>query len=159
MVVDHNPWLRHALSTALEHVGVTVSEASNGASAMRKAIADPPHLVIVGSEVPELSGVELIDSLRSDPRTRCTAIIGMRGATNVDASLNVPCDPIELLAAIVDGLEARRQALAATPMRSVNASAVGTWPFVDSGAARSTSRTRKAGRSGQWRFSSGIETL
>ena len=159
LVVDHNPWLRHALSTALEHVGATVAEASNGASAMRKAVADPPHLVILGPELPEIGVVDVIDGMRSDPRTRHTAIIGVHGDAEFDASLSVPFGSVDVLAAVVEALEVRRQALAGTPMRSVSASAFGARPLLESGAARSTSSTRKAGRSTKWRFSRGIETL
>ncbi len=159
LVVAHNPWLRHALTTTLHEFGASVGEASNGASALRKAFAEPPHLLIVGSDLPELSASELIDSLRSDPRTRSTAIVGVDGVANVDASLDLPCGALEALAVVVEALEARRHALAATPMRSVNASALGRAPLVDAGTARSTSRTRNAGRSGKWRLSSGIDTL
>jgi len=159
MVVDYDPWLRHALSTVLRHVGATVHEASNGASALRKATEDPPHLIVLGSQVPELSTLELIAALRSDARTHPTAIVGVSESANVDAWLDFPCGPVDVLAAVVEALEVRRQALAATPIRSVSASVLGTVPLVESVAARSTSRTRKAGRSGNWRLSSGSETL
>jgi hypothetical protein len=54
----------------------------------------------------------------------------------------------------------RFSAYAGTPTWSTSASCCGAWPFVDtSGSERSSSRTRNAGRSGNVRRSSGIDTL
>jgi len=60
---------------------------------------------------------------------------------------------------VASALEARRQTVAAAPIRSVIATPVGARPLVDGGSAWGTSRTRNAGRSGKARLSSGMETL
>jgi CheY-like chemotaxis protein len=144
IVVDHNPWTRLRLTDALNDAGVQVKQASNGMTALRLALANPPHVMVLG---------------RDDPRTLHVAIVGVRDAVDADASLALPCSPLEVLATVVDALEIRRQAVAGMPIRSVMASPRGTWPLADADSARSSSRTRNGGRSAKWRLSSGIETL
>jgi CheY-like chemotaxis protein len=159
LVVDHDPWARANLTTALDDCGLSVGEASNGVTALRKALADAPHVVILGSGLPELSAPDLMHGLRADPRTRHAAIVGVQDVVDADASLHLPCTPVEVLASLVEALEVRRQAVAAAPMRSVIASPSGAWPLGDGGASSSNSSTRKGDRSAKWRRSSGIETL
>jgi hypothetical protein len=114
-------------------------------TALRRAQAEVPHAVIVGSNLPELSPSELVLALRADARTRQVAIVGVHA--DADARLQHPYTPFDLLATVVEALESRRQVLAGAPIVSVMSS------------PRSTSTTRNAGRSAKWRLSSGIETL
>ena len=159
MVVDHDPWTRLQIATALRETGVCVTEASNGASALRRAVASAPHVAILGRALPEIDAEQLTDNLRADPRTRQTAVVALTARVDADASLELPYSPIHVLATVVEALEARRQTLAATPIRSVIASAFGSWPLEAGGASRSTSRMRNGGRSGKLRLSNGIDTL
>jgi CheY-like chemotaxis protein len=160
LVVDHDPWTRLRLSTALGDLGVQVARASNGMTALRRAQAEAPHVVIVGSSLPELSPAELVRTLRADPRTNQTAIVGVHTVADADATLQLPYTPFDVLSTIVGALEQmRRQAIAATPIRPVSASPRGASGQWASTSARSNSRTRNAGRSAKWRLSSGLETL
>jgi CheY-like chemotaxis protein len=160
LVVDHDPWSRLHLTTALSDLGVQVAHASNGMTALRRAQAEAPHAMIVGSSLPELSPAELVRALRSDPRTNQTAIVGVHNVVDADATLQLPCTPFDVLSTVVEALEEmRRQAAAATPIRSVSASPRGGSGLAGSTSARSNSRTRNAGRSAKWRWSSSIETL
>jgi CheY-like chemotaxis protein len=173
MVVDHNRWSRLYVTDSLQQLGVSVVEASNGGSALRRALADVPNAVIVRSGLPELDAPELTHALREDPRTRHMAIVALQDIPDCDADLTLPCTPLNALASIVSActplnalasivsaLEVRRQALTVVPMRSVIASPRGTGPLVEGGGSwRTNSRMRSAGRSGKWRFRSDIETL
>ena len=143
----------------LSDAGADVLEASNGASALRVALADGPHAAIIGRDLSEIGALELARDLRHDERTSNIAIIGVRDSEDVDVAIELPCAPVALLGSLVTALEARCQAVAAAPIRSVIASPLGNWPFVEGASSRATSRTRNAGRSGKWRLSSGIETL
>jgi CheY-like chemotaxis protein len=122
MVVDHNRWSRLHVTDSLQQLGVSVVEASNGGSALRRALADVPHAVIVASGLPELDAPELMHALRENPRTRHTAIVALQDIPDCDADLALPCTPLDALASIVSALEVRRQALKVAPMRSVIAS-------------------------------------
>lgn len=158
MVVDPDPWTRHLITSALNESGVQVRHASNGMTALRLALASAPHVMLLGSALPELSTTELIGTLRSEARTSQTAIVGLPEVRGADAELRLPCTSLEVLATLVEALESRRQAVA--PIRSVIASPRGTWPSTEADAvSRSSSRMRNGGRSAKWRFSSGIDTL
>lgn len=159
LVADHDRWARSAIAAMLREAGADVLEASNGVSALRTALGSAPHVAVIGRVLPEIDPDELARGLRQDQRTRNIAIIGARESDAVDVSLALPCGPIELLGSIVRALQARHQAVAAAPIRSVIASPFGNWPLVEGGSSRATSRIRKAGRSGKWRLSNGIETL
>ena len=160
LVVDHDPWTRLHVTAALDEVGVVhVAQASNGMTALRLALENPPHVVIVGSALPELSATELMEDIRSNSRTHSAAIVGVQEVTGADAHLPNSCSPVDLLATVVEALEVRRQAVAAAPIRSVIASPRGTWPLVEGDSSRSSSRTRNGGRSGNGRLSSDIETV
>ena len=121
LVADHNRWTRQSLATMLDDAGLSVSEASNGFSALRLALELAPQIVILGPELPEMGTAQLTERLRSDPATRHTAIVGVHDGVDADASLTLPCDTIPLLATVVNALEVRRQELAAAaaPIRSV----------------------------------------
>lgn len=143
----------------LSEAGADVLEASNGFTALRMALANATHVAIISGDLPEMDATELVRGLRQDQRTRNIAIVGAHECAEADVAVEFPCGPVELLGSVVSALETRRQAVAAAPIRSVMASALGSWPFVEGGTSRATSRMRNAGRSGKWRLSSGIETL
>lgn len=145
----------------LSEAGAYVLEASNGVSALRLALGNAPNVAVIGRNLSEMDPDELARALRQDQRTRNLAIIGARESDAVDVLLALPCEPIELLGSVVRALQARSevQAVAAAPIRSVMASPLGRWPLVEGASSRATSSIRKAGRSGKWRLSSGIETL
>jgi two-component system chemotaxis response regulator CheY len=159
LVVEHDLWTRTHLAATLRELGVQVAQASNGMTALRSAQAEPAHVMFVGAALPELSAPELMHAVRSDPRTRHTAFVGIQELADADASLAPPCAPLSVLSTVVEALEVRRQAVVATPIRSVIASPRGTWPLVEGDSARSSSRIRNGGRSANSRLSSGIDTL
>jgi CheY-like chemotaxis protein len=97
LVADHDRWTRSNVSNVLSEAGFAVDQASNGLAALRMAAADPPHIVLLGRDLPEITSAEVVRSLRSDPRTRRTAVFEVRNLAN----------PIELLATVLDALEAR----------------------------------------------------
>jgi CheY-like chemotaxis protein len=138
------------VSNLLESAGFVVQQASNGVAALRIAGRETPEVVVLAQDLAELSSADVASSLRADPRTRHAALLVEVGASESDG---------EMLGALLAALETRHAEPAATPIRSVNAAALGTWPFVGATLSHSTSRIRNAGRSGKWRLSSGIETL
>jgi response regulator RpfG family c-di-GMP phosphodiesterase len=97
LVADHNRWSRDRMSSVLAEAGFAVAEASNGMSALRLAQTAPPHIVVIGAALAEISAADLISDLHTDLRTRYTAVV----------QLETPCNSIELLTTVVDALEAR----------------------------------------------------
>ncbi len=59
----------------LEAEGFIVELAHDGASGARKAIADPPDLVLLDVLLPELDGIEVLRLLRAEQRTQQTPVL------------------------------------------------------------------------------------
>ncbi|HYG66024.1 MAG TPA: response regulator [Anaeromyxobacteraceae bacterium] len=69
LVVDDSKAMRSIVMRAVRQAGyegVTFSEATNGAEALQAIRATPPSLVLVDWNMPEMSGIELLRTLRSE---------------------------------------------------------------------------------------------
>jgi CheY-like chemotaxis protein len=97
LVADHDRWRRVSASDVLSEAGFAVEQASNGMAALRVAAADPPQIVLIGHDLPEISTADVMHTLRRDPRMRHTAVVQVRNFAN----------PVELLATVLNALEAR----------------------------------------------------
>ncbi|NTW39141.1 MAG: response regulator transcription factor [Cellulomonadaceae bacterium] len=64
LVVDDDDALRRALSINLRARHFDVQTAPDGATALRRAAAEPPDLVILDLGLPDLDGVEVVEGLR-----------------------------------------------------------------------------------------------
>jgi CheY-like chemotaxis protein/phosphoribosyl 1,2-cyclic phosphodiesterase len=69
LVVDDDPLLRRLAVKVLAKYGHTVSEAENGREALKIIGRQPPDLVILDLEMPEMPGLEVLRKLRSKPAT------------------------------------------------------------------------------------------
>ncbi len=86
LVVDDSPSARLYAAALLQMYGYHVSQAEDGASALRALEADPSiRLVIVDQEMPGMEGVELTRRLRALRARDKVAVIGISG--NADPSL------------------------------------------------------------------------
>ena len=86
LVVDDSPSARMYAASLLKMYGYHVTEAEDGASALRAVEADPSiRLVIVDQEMPGMEGVELTRRLRALRARDKVAVIGISG--NADPSL------------------------------------------------------------------------
>src|SRR5690606_214027 len=86
LVVDDSPSARLYAAALLQMYGYHVSQAKDGASALRALEADPSiRLVIVDQEMPGMEGVELTRRLRALRARDKVAVIGISG--NADPSL------------------------------------------------------------------------
>jgi len=70
VVVDDEEAVRYALGAILVSLGFEVAEFSRVAEAMAAIVADPPEVVLFDLVMPGMSGLELLDALRGDARTR-----------------------------------------------------------------------------------------
>ena len=88
LVAEHDRWARSSIAALLIEAGIDVLEASNGVTALRVALADAPHVAVIGRDLPEIGAAELERGLRQDQRTRHIAIVGVS---------DLPPGPVELL--------------------------------------------------------------
>jgi len=107
LVVDDEPDQRFLLRRIFERAGHEVTDAGDGAAALRAVRESPPDLVVTDIMMPVMGGAELIRRLRCEPATAGIPIVAASGdshlAGDVDAMVPKPYSPRHLLA-VADGL-------------------------------------------------------
>jgi len=124
LCVDDDPASLRLLQQVLATLpNVHLLTASNGRLGVEMALAHAPSLVVMDSNMPEMSGREAQERLRADPRTAAIPVIAVsanampgEAASGLQAGffryLTKPFDLVDLLQAVGDGLsEARANAL------------------------------------------------
>ncbi|MCC7155457.1 MAG: sigma-54-dependent Fis family transcriptional regulator, partial [Bryobacterales bacterium] len=66
LVVDDDESLRWVLKTQLEDMGYSVRAAEDGSQALAEIEKEPPALVLTDLRMPGLSGMDLLDKIRSE---------------------------------------------------------------------------------------------
>ena len=125
LVVDDTPSKRYVLASWLRRGGYPVVEAATGAEALDLLAKDGIGLVVLDVRLPDLTGFEVCERIKSDPVRGQIPVIHVSAAAihagdrtqglerGADAYLVEPIDPDELLATIASVLryyQARRQA-------------------------------------------------
>jgi CheY-like chemotaxis protein len=107
LVVDDEPDQRFLLRRIFERAGHEVSDATDGAAALRAVRELAPDLVVTDVMMPVMGGVELIVCLRGDPATAHVPILAASGdsrlAAAADAIVPKPYAGRDLLA-VADAL-------------------------------------------------------
>ena len=75
LLVDDEPHIVKALKVRLEASGFAVLVALNGDEALTLAFAERPDLVILDLMLPTISGFEVCERLKRDPRSRDIPVI------------------------------------------------------------------------------------
>jgi CheY-like chemotaxis protein len=101
LVVDDEPAQRFALRRIFERAGHQVTDAGDGAAALRAARESPPDLVVTDMMMPVMTGSELIKRLRGEPATAGIPILAATGdcylADGADAVIPKPYRPERLI--------------------------------------------------------------
>jgi CheY-like chemotaxis protein len=79
LIVDDDAESADALRALVEIWGHEAEVAYDGATALRLARQDPPHVVILDLGLPDVDGCEVARALRVRPSTRSIAIIVLTG--------------------------------------------------------------------------------
>ena len=78
-MVDDDVFLLRAVADLLEEEGYDVHTASNGFSALRQAVELRPDVILLDLRLPERSGAEVLDELRTNAATRDLAVVVVSG--------------------------------------------------------------------------------
>jgi len=101
LVVDDEPDIRFMMRLILEGAGYSVTEARHGVAGLKTVKAGHPDLVTTDVMMPTMDGLELIERLRSDPKTAAIPILVVSGnsdlGTDANARLPKPFTRRELL--------------------------------------------------------------
>lgn len=95
LVVDDNDDHRALYRIVLEAEGYRVVEASQGASAIAKAIALRPDVILLDFDMPQLDGAQACRWLKTSPETSHIPIVvftGHRGERAGRAAIEAGCD-------------------------------------------------------------------
>ena len=86
LLVDDNPMILGMLKGALTPLA-SVTTASDAADALLKAVDDPPDLLVSDYRMPGMDGRQLVEKLRSRPRTAGAAVILLAAKTDIAEKL------------------------------------------------------------------------
>ena len=75
MIVDDDEAARYVLKRLLTETPYTVIEVTSGSAGLRRAREDQPQVIFLDLRMPEMSGFEVLERLKSDPRTRDIPVI------------------------------------------------------------------------------------
>jgi len=111
LVVDDETHILHVVSLKLRNAGYEVITAENGEEGFDQAVANHPSLIITDFQMPFMSGLEMCQRLKDDPRTTDVRALMLtaRGfslpqealdKTNIVNVLSKPFSPKEILARV-----------------------------------------------------------
>jgi DNA-binding response OmpR family regulator len=83
LLVDDDATVRAAVSAALAGEGYDVDWFGNPEEALRRALADPPSLILLDVGMPGLDGWELCEILRRQTQTREVPVLFLTGRAEV----------------------------------------------------------------------------
>jgi len=87
LLVDDNPMILGMLRGALAPLASVIT-ATDAADALIKAVEDPPDLVISDFRMPGMDGRQLVDKLRSRPKTAAASIILLATKADITEKLS-----------------------------------------------------------------------
>jgi CheY-like chemotaxis protein len=88
LLVDDNPMVLGMLRGALTPLAL-VNTASDGADALLKAVEDPPDLLVSDYRMPGMDGRQLVEKLKSRPKTAGIAVILLATKTDISEKLGM----------------------------------------------------------------------
>lgn len=119
LIVDDEPSIVISLEYLMRREGFRTSVASDGEAALAAVAADPPDLLILDVMLPTLSGFDVCQRLRADPRWRALPILMLTAKgrdTEVARGLELGADAYMTKPfSTRDLVEKARQLLAARP--------------------------------------------
>ena len=75
LIVDDQSDLAGLMADVLSDAGYQTRVAENGRVALHEVQADPPDLLLLDAQMPEMDGFELASMLKTDPMTAAIPII------------------------------------------------------------------------------------
>ncbi|MBI3550644.1 MAG: response regulator [Elusimicrobia bacterium] len=75
LVIEDHPATRALVKMILESEGYAVTLAIDGESGVQMAVSEPPNLIVVDIMMPNMSGWDVIKTLRADRRCRNVPIL------------------------------------------------------------------------------------
>lgn len=87
LVADDNTDMREYLTRILTGAGYDVTSVTDGMEALQTVRRDPPDLVVSDVMMPRLDGLQLVATLRGDPRTASVPVVLLSARAGQEASI------------------------------------------------------------------------
>ena len=81
MIIDDEPAARYVLTKLLSHKACSVQEAVNGTEGIRMAKETMPNLIFLDLKMPDVSGFDVLDRIKTDPATQPIPVAVVTSAT------------------------------------------------------------------------------
>jgi CheY-like chemotaxis protein len=94
LLVDDNPMVLGLLHGALTPLA-SVTTCNDSADALLRAVDDPPDLLVSDYRMPGMDGHQLIERLRSRPKTASIAVILLASKADITEKLSTAQDPVD----------------------------------------------------------------
>lgn len=122
LVVDDSMLIRHTVCRFLEERGYRAESATNGREAldMMKAWGAPPHVILTDMVMPTMSGGELIEHLKANPKTASIPIVLLVSKHNPEPAAAAK-HAVYVIYKDIDILEQLEKALVAAGGKSIPA--------------------------------------
>ena len=84
LIIDDEPLVRLLIKKDLEKQGYHIETASDGEEGWDKILEIQPELVITDLNMPGLYGLELLERIRNDDRTKTVPVLCVTSDSNID---------------------------------------------------------------------------
>src|SRR5215831_14828514 len=81
LAIEDDPSFRDLLRLHLQSAGHSVQTAADPEEGLRAVLEDPPELILLDLDLPYLSGIEVLEALRSDEASQSIPVIVITGKT------------------------------------------------------------------------------
>jgi CheY-like chemotaxis protein len=120
LIVDDERTLARVIGIRFSAAGFEVDTAFSGESGIASATANRPAAIVLDVRMPDLTGFEVLERLRSDPRTASIPVVFLSAnvqdsaraaamAAGAVAYLTKPYDPAEVIAVVTRAIDAHRR--------------------------------------------------
>jgi diguanylate cyclase (GGDEF)-like protein len=79
LVIDDSPDVHRLLQARLRTENLTIDSASTSVEGLKRALAEPPALILLDIEMPEMDGFEVLRALKDNPATLDVPVIILSG--------------------------------------------------------------------------------
>jgi CheY-like chemotaxis protein len=81
LIVEDHPDVRRVLTLNLRHLGYEIVEANTGSSGIALTVSEIPDLVLLDLSLPDVSGLEIAQAIKRNPRTAEIPLVALSGHT------------------------------------------------------------------------------
>ncbi len=82
LLIEDDKFLRKACEASLKKRGLTILTAADGEEGLVQARENDPHLILLDMLMPKLSGLETLEALKKDEKTRGIPVVILSNSTD-----------------------------------------------------------------------------